>query len=57
VLVDVGRDAEPLYQAMLQKGVIVRPMSAWGLPRHVRISAGTRADTERALAVLAEAVA
>jgi histidinol-phosphate aminotransferase len=57
VLVDAGRDAEPLYQALLQKGVIVRPMSAWGLPRHVRISTGTHADTERALAVLAEVVA
>jgi histidinol-phosphate aminotransferase len=57
VLVGVGRDAEPVYQAMLQKGVIVRPMHAWGLPQHVRISAGAHADTERALAVLAEAVA
>jgi histidinol-phosphate aminotransferase len=57
VLVGVGRDAEPLYQALLQKGVIVRPMRAWGLPQHVRISAGTQSDTERALAALAQAVA
>ncbi|HWN71665.1 MAG TPA: histidinol-phosphate transaminase [Haliangium sp.] len=56
VLLDVGRDAESVYQGMLQKGVIVRPMRAWGLTQHVRISAGTRADTERALAVLAEVV-
>jgi histidinol-phosphate aminotransferase len=57
VLVDVGRDAEPLYQALLQKGVIVRPMHGWGLPQHVRISVGTVSETERALAALAEVVA
>jgi histidinol-phosphate aminotransferase len=56
VLVDVGRDAEPLYQALLQRGVIVRPLRGWGLPRHVRISAGTPSETERALAALAEVV-
>jgi histidinol-phosphate aminotransferase len=56
MLVGVGCDAEPVYQALLQQGVIVRPMRGWGLPEHLRISVGTPAETERALAVLAQVV-
>ena len=56
VLVGVNRDAEALYQALLHKGVIVRPLRGWGLPEHVRISVGTPSETERALAMLAEVV-
>lgn len=56
VLVGTGRDAGPLYEALLRKGVIVRPMGAWGLPQHLRISVGTPAETERAIAALGEVV-
>lgn len=52
LLVGVGSDAEPFYRSLLEKGVIVRPMRAWGLPQHVRISVGSVSETERALAVL-----
>lgn len=52
VLVDVGRDAGQVYTAMLERGVIVRPMQAWGLPTCLRISVGTPAQTERAMATL-----
>jgi histidinol-phosphate aminotransferase len=52
VLVDVARDTGPVYQALLARGVIVRPMAAWGLPRCVRISVGTPAETERVAAAL-----
>ncbi len=56
VLVGTGRDAEPIYKSLLAQGVIVRPLRAWGLPQHLRISAGTLSDTERTLAALAQAV-
>jgi histidinol-phosphate aminotransferase len=57
VLVDVGQKAEPVYEALLQRGVIVRPMGAWGLDRCVRISVGTPEQTERACLALADVLA
>jgi len=38
---DVGEDAEALYDALLRRGVIVRPMGAFGAPTALRITAGT----------------
>jgi histidinol-phosphate aminotransferase len=54
VLVDLRREAGPVYQALLRQGVIVRPLAPAGLTRHVRISIGTPAENARALAALAE---
>jgi histidinol-phosphate aminotransferase len=53
-LVDVGRDAAEAYDALLHRGVIVRPLGPWGLPGHVRISVGKPADQERIAAALTE---
>lgn len=54
VLVDTGRDAVPIYEVLLRRGVIVRPMGAWGLPQHLRISVGTAEQTERIVNALAD---
>jgi histidinol-phosphate aminotransferase len=53
-LVDVGRDAGPVYEALLRHGVIVRPMGAWGLPRCVRVSVGTPAEMDRVVTALGD---
>lgn len=52
-LIDVGRDAAVLYEQMLRKGVIVRPMQAYGFPEYIRITVGTAAENERFVAALA----
>jgi len=52
LLCDLGRPAAPVYQALLARGVIARPMGAWGLASHLRISLGTPPDIERALAAV-----
>ena len=49
VLIDCGRPAAPVYEAMLRQGVIVRPVGNYGLPNHLRITIGTRAQNERML--------
>jgi histidinol-phosphate aminotransferase len=54
VLVDLGRPARPLYDALLHKGVIARPLGNYGLPNHLRITVGTPAENERLLRALAE---
>jgi len=40
VLVDLGRPAAPIYDALLRSGIIVRPVANYGLPDHLRISVG-----------------
>ncbi len=47
VLVDVGKPANEVYQAMLREGVIVRSMASYGLMTHERITVGTMAENER----------
>lgn len=55
VLVDLGAGgARPVYEALLRKGVIVRSMDAYGLPRHLRITVGTEAENSRLLRALKE---
>jgi histidinol-phosphate aminotransferase len=54
VLVDAGRPAGPIYDRLLRKGVIVRPMAAWGLPSCVRVSIAGDAEMPRVIAALVE---
>jgi histidinol-phosphate aminotransferase len=46
-LIEVPVDAKTVYEAMLRRGVIVRAMNAYGLPRHIRINVGLPAENER----------
>ena len=52
ICVDVGREAAPVYEALLREGVIVRPVGAYGLPNHLRISIGLEQDNARCIAAL-----
>jgi histidinol-phosphate aminotransferase len=44
VSLELPVDAEPVYQALLREGVIVRPVAGYGLPRHLRVSVGLAQD-------------
>src|SRR5262249_60159463 len=52
LLIRVGNGAR-VYEALLREGVIVRPMSVYGFPNHVRITVGTAAENERCITALA----
>jgi len=41
ISVDVGREAAPVYEALLREGVIVRPVANYGMPNHLRVTVGT----------------
>ena len=56
-LVDLNRDGKAFYQAMLKKGVIVRPMTAYALPTYIRITVGTAAENARLLEAVATTLA
>ena len=56
VLVEFGRDAEPVSEELLRLGVIVRPMRWMGLPTAIRVSVGTREENDKFLSALGEAL-
>lgn len=51
VLAEVG-DGAAVTEACRQRGVLIRDCTSFGLPECVRITCGTREETERAVAVL-----
>lgn len=55
--VDMGRDAAPVYQALLREGVIVRPVAGYGMPHHLRVSIGLLEENTRFLEALARVLA
>jgi histidinol-phosphate aminotransferase len=57
VSVDLRRPGQAIYEALLRKGVIVRPVANYGLPNHLRISIGTQAENQFFLEALAETLA
>jgi len=56
ILIEVG-DAQPVYQALLRQGIIVRPVGNYDLPAWLRVTVGTEAENARFLAALAPALA
>ena len=54
VLVDLKQAGQPVYEALLRKGVIVRPVGVYELPNHLRISIGTQAENQLFLEALTD---
>ncbi|HID61786.1 MAG TPA: histidinol-phosphate transaminase [Anaerolineae bacterium] len=54
IIVKPGYDPQLIYERMLEKGVIIRPMAAFRAPDCFRITVGTRAENEHLLQVLGE---
>lgn len=54
---DCGRPAQPVFQALLREGVIVRPVGNYGMPDHLRVSIGTHEQNARFLAALCKVLA
>lgn len=57
IAVDFGRDAAPINHALLQEGVIVRPVAGYGMPTFLRVSIGTEAENARFIEVLRKVLA
>jgi len=49
ITVDVGSKALQVYENLLKKGVIVRPVANYSLPNHLRITIGTESENHRLL--------
>ena len=55
VLVNVG-DGERIFHECLKRGVILRPMSGYGLHEYIRITIGSAEQNDRCLQALGEAL-
>ncbi len=51
ITIDVNHAAD-IYQKLLYQGVIVRPLTAYQMPRHIRVTIGTEAQNTRFLSSL-----
>lgn len=56
VLADMGEPAEPIFEALLRKGVIVRSGKPLGLPNFLRVSVGTEDEIRQFRSALHQVV-
>ncbi len=54
VSVDLKQTSMPIYEALLRKGVIVRPVANYEMPTHLRISIGTEKENQTFIQALDE---
>ena len=52
ILVDVGRSASDIYQRLLKEGVIVRPLTPFGMESALRVTVGTPQENRRLVKAL-----
>jgi len=56
VTVDLGRPVGEIDQALLRAGCITRPIAAYGLPNHLRITVGRADENARFLSVFEKVI-
>ncbi len=57
VSVDLRQEGLPIYEKLLRKGVIVRPVGVYEMPNFLRISVGTPTENAKFLTALKEVLA
>jgi histidinol-phosphate aminotransferase len=57
ISLDLRRDANEVYQAMLREGVVLRPVANYKMPSHLRVTVGTAEQNERTLGALHKVLA
>jgi histidinol-phosphate aminotransferase len=57
ILIDLGgRSGQEVYEALMRKGIIVRPMAPYGLPNTIRVTAGLAEENEMFLEALGDII-
>jgi len=54
ICVEFEHNAMEVYDQLLHKGVIVRPIGVYGMPKHLRVSIGLPDENQRCLSALQE---
>lgn len=47
IFIDLKRSADEVFVQMMKKGVIIRPLTSFGLPEAIRVSIGTKEQNEK----------
>ncbi|OOF65807.1 histidinol-phosphate transaminase [Rodentibacter sp. Ppn85] len=47
ITINFKKPAQPIYEALLREGVIVRPIAGYGMPNHLRISIGLPHENDK----------
>lgn len=55
--IDFGRNAMPIYDALLREGVIARPIGVYEMPNHLRVTIGLASENERFIESLSKVLA
>ncbi len=56
IAIDMKTEAKPVYDALLRRGVIVRPVANYAMPHYLRVTIGTDEQNRRFIAALADAM-
>ncbi|MBO4300344.1 MAG: histidinol-phosphate transaminase [Desulfovibrio sp.] len=51
-----GPDARECFEALLQKGIIIRPLKSYGLPDHLRVSVGNAQENQLFLSAMGDII-
>ena len=54
--INIGKNAQKIYEALLQEGVIVRPIANYGLSDYLRFTIGTEAQNTRCIEALKKVI-
>lgn len=54
IAVNLKREAMPVYDKLLKKGVIVRPVANYNMPEYIRVTIGTEEQNRRFVSTLSE---
>lgn len=54
ITIDVQKKGDDVFSDLLKQGVIVRPVTNYGLPKHIRVSIGLEDENQRFLDALKE---
>jgi histidinol-phosphate aminotransferase len=54
VLIDTKKSADHVFESLLRKGIILRPVKNYGLPNHLRMSVGLDVENRAAIKALSE---
>ena len=57
ITIGFGRDAKPIHQGLLERGIIVRPMGSYALPEYLRVTVGSESENTRFLSALKDILA
>lgn len=54
ITIDTGKDGQEVFKELQRRGVIVRPLTPYGLPTHIRITIGTHEQNIKLMEALRE---